>query len=64
MTYILREGSTSATLRDLAGAEGSNNRMLLYYLKSKEELLCGAIDAALLRCAVLSNLDNHLAGPV
>ncbi|WP_432488983.1 TetR/AcrR family transcriptional regulator [Kineococcus sp. SYSU DK018] len=41
--HVLEHGVTSLTLRGLAGATGSNNRMLLYYFGSKEALVGEAL---------------------
>jgi AcrR family transcriptional regulator len=40
--YILQHGVAAATLSGLARAVGSNNRMLLYYFGSREQLLAAA----------------------
>ncbi|MBF4561222.1 TetR/AcrR family transcriptional regulator [Agreia pratensis] len=61
VNHILAEGSTSPTLRDLAAAAGSNNRMLLYYFESKDQLVGEALDAALLRYPLIKNLDERMA---
>jgi AcrR family transcriptional regulator len=41
--YIVEHGVAQLTLRALAGAIGSNNRMLLYYFTSKEQLMIEAL---------------------
>ena len=43
--HVLAHGVTSLTLRGLARAVGSNNRMLLYYFGSKEQLVREALQA-------------------
>ncbi|WP_432506132.1 TetR/AcrR family transcriptional regulator [Kineococcus arenarius] len=43
--HVLEHGVTSLTLRGLAGAVGSNHRMLLYYFGSKEALVGEALRA-------------------
>ncbi|NAZ88162.1 TetR/AcrR family transcriptional regulator, partial [Kineococcus indalonis] len=43
--HVLEHGVTSLTLRGVAGAVGSNNRMLLYYFGSKEALVGEALRA-------------------
>lgn len=56
--HVLAEGLSGATLRSLAAAAGTSDRMLLYYFASKEEILAevlahvagrltAALDAAL-----------------
>ena len=37
--HVLQHGATDSSLSELARAVGSNNRMLLYYFGSKEEVL-------------------------
>jgi AcrR family transcriptional regulator len=44
--YVLAHGVTGLTLRSLATAVGSNNRMLLYYFGSREQLVLAALDGA------------------
>ncbi|PRY16648.1 TetR family transcriptional regulator [Kineococcus rhizosphaerae] len=43
--HLLGHGLTSSTLRGLARAVGSNNRMLLYYFGSREQLVGEALQA-------------------
>ncbi len=43
--HLLAHGVTSSTLRGLARAAGSNNRMLLYYFGSREQLVGEALQA-------------------
>ncbi|MEU4227929.1 TetR/AcrR family transcriptional regulator [Nonomuraea sp. NPDC026600] len=61
VNYMLEQGSAAATLRDLSRAAGSNNRMLLYYFGSKEDLVREALDVALLRYPLLKDADRHIA---
>ncbi|SEG18169.1 DNA-binding transcriptional regulator, AcrR family [Nonomuraea solani] len=61
VTYMLEQGSAAATLRDLSRAAGSNNRMLLYYFGSKENLVREALDVALLRYPLVKDADRHIA---
>lgn len=44
--YVLEHGIAQLTLRGLATAVGSNNRMLLYYFGSREELVVEALHGA------------------
>jgi AcrR family transcriptional regulator len=44
--HVLAHGVASLTLRGLATAIGSNNRMLLYYFGSKEQLTMDALHSA------------------
>ena len=43
---VLERGISQLTLRSLATAVGSNNRMLLYYFGSREELIVAAVHGA------------------
>ncbi|MFD1538760.1 TetR/AcrR family transcriptional regulator [Nonomuraea guangzhouensis] len=61
VNYMLEQGSAAATLRDLSRAAGSNNRMMLYYFGSKEDLVREALDVALLRYPLLKDADRHIA---
>ncbi|WP_345574566.1 TetR/AcrR family transcriptional regulator [Nonomuraea rosea] len=58
---MLQNGSAAATLRELAKAAGSNNRMLLYYFGSTENLVKEALDAALLQYPSMKDLDRHIS---
>ncbi|MEV0390696.1 TetR/AcrR family transcriptional regulator [Nonomuraea sp. NPDC050643] len=60
VNYMLEQGSAAATLRDLSRAAESNNRMLLYYFGSKENLVREALDVALLRYPLLKDADRHI----
>lgn len=42
--HILSEGLSAATLRPLAAAAGTSDRMLLYYFADKDELLTATLD--------------------
>lgn len=42
--YVLSEGLAGATLRPLAAAAGTSDRMLLYYFADKDELLTAVLD--------------------
>ncbi|GGF35399.1 TetR/AcrR family transcriptional regulator [Subtercola lobariae] len=63
--YVLEHGITQLTLRGLATAVGSNNRMLLYYFGSREELIVAALAAAEVRfpsmAAVITSFDASTA---
>ena len=47
--HLLREGLASATLRPLAAAAGTSDRMLLYYFADREELLAATLEAVAAR---------------
>jgi AcrR family transcriptional regulator len=51
--YILREGLDAATLRPLARASGTSDRMLLYYFPDKQALLAAAADRVAARLMAL-----------
>ncbi len=61
--YCLEHGVGDLTLRALGQAIGTNNRMLLYYFGSKEELIAAALDEATSRFPgiidALGHLDDH-----
>jgi AcrR family transcriptional regulator len=42
--HVLSEGLAAATLRPLAAAAGTSDRMLLYYFADKDELLTATLD--------------------
>ncbi|MCU1404801.1 MAG: hypothetical protein JWQ43_1104 [Glaciihabitans sp.] len=44
--YVVTNGIAELTLRRLAAATGSNNRMLLYYFGSREGIIAAALEAA------------------
>ena len=60
--YVLEHGIAGMTLRGLGSAIGTNNRMLLYYFGSKEQLIGQALNAASQRfpafTAAMTALDN------
>jgi AcrR family transcriptional regulator len=60
--YVLQHGIAGMTLRGLGTAIGTNNRMLLYYFGSKEQLIGQALTAAAQRfpafTAAMTALDN------
>lgn len=60
---LLEHGSSGASLRGLAKAIGTNNRMLLYYFNSKEELLSAASLEVYSRFPRLTSLMDHLEQP-
>lgn len=53
--YCLERGVADVTLRGVASAVGSNNRMLLYYFGSKEAMISAALQHAALRFPQLLN---------
>lgn len=58
--YVLANGVASLTLRGLAAAIGSNNRMLLYYFGSKDQLTMEALDAASSRFPRFRSISRRL----
>jgi AcrR family transcriptional regulator len=60
--HVLEHGVAEMTLRGLGRAIGTNNRMLLYYFGSKEQLIGQAVNAAAQRfpafTAAMSALDD------
>jgi AcrR family transcriptional regulator len=63
VSVILERGVMSLSLSQLAKAIGSNNRMLLYYFGSKDELFTRATLTAYERFPGLAALIPSLAGP-
>ncbi|MCU1528506.1 MAG: hypothetical protein JWP75_2269 [Frondihabitans sp.] len=61
--YVLDHGVSGLTLRALAGAVGSNNRMLLYYFGSRDDLIVAALHGAEARFpgmhAIMTGIDAH-----
>lgn len=61
--YCLEHGVGDLTLRAVGQAIGTNNRMLLYYFGSKEQLIAAALDEATSRFPgivdALGQLDDH-----
>jgi AcrR family transcriptional regulator len=56
--YILLEGLGAATLRPLANAAGTSDRMLLYYFADKDELLAATLGGIAAR--MTAQLDNAI----
>lgn len=50
--HVLAEGLGTATLRSLAAAAGTSDRMLLYYFANKDELLAATLDRVAVRMVV------------
>lgn len=50
--HVLAEGLGAATLRPLAAAAGTSDRMLLYYFVDKDELLAATLDRVAARMIV------------
>lgn len=61
--YVLEHGIADLTLRKLGAAIGTNNRMLLYYFSSKEQLIEQALLAASQRFPVFASAMAGFAGP-
>lgn len=53
--HVLSEGVGAATLRPLAAAAGTSDRMLLYYFADKDELLTATLDRIATR--MIAQLD-------
>jgi len=60
--YVLEHGIAGLTLRRLSTAIGSNNRMLLYYFGSKEQLISRALLVASTGFPALSSAISALDG--
>lgn len=60
--HLLREGLAGASLRSLARAAGTSDRMLLYYFADKDELLAAALEHVATELAAL--LDAAGSGAV
>jgi len=58
--HVLSNGVASLTLRGLAAAIGSNNRMLLYYFGSKEQLTVDALHSASSRFPRFRSISHDL----
>ncbi len=56
--HVLSEGLGAATLRPLAAAAGTSDRMLLYYFADKDELLTATLDRIATRMIV--QLDDAI----
>ena len=50
--HVLAEGLAAATLRPLAAAAGTSDRMLLYYFADKDELLAATLECVASRMIV------------
>ncbi|MGI5126872.1 TetR/AcrR family transcriptional regulator [Pseudonocardia sp. CA-107938] len=61
--YVLEHGIADLTLRKLGQAIGTNNRMLLYYFGSKEQLIEHALTAAAAGFPALESAIAALDGP-
>ena len=57
--HLLSEGLAGATLRPLAAAAGTSDRMLLYYFADKDELLTAILERIAAR--LLAELDAMIA---
>ena len=57
--YLLAEGLAGATLRPLAAAAGTSDRMLLYYFSDKDELLTAILERIAAR--ILAALNDIIA---
>lgn len=58
--HILSAGVPGLTLRGIAKATGSNNRMLLYYFGSKEQLIVDALRTARSRFPRFNGISSSL----
>ena len=56
--HVLAEGLSAATLRPLAAAAGTSDRMLLYYFADKDELLAATLDQIAAR--MIAALDEAI----
>jgi AcrR family transcriptional regulator len=56
--HVLSEGLGAATLRPLAAAAGTSDRMLLYYFADKDELLTATLDRIAAR--MIAQLDTAI----
>jgi len=61
--YVLEHGIADLTLRRLGQAIGTNNRMLLYYFGSKEQLIASALAAASTGYPALNSAISALGEP-
>src|SRR5271154_452143 len=61
--HVLSEGLAAATLRPLAAAAGTSDRMLLYYFADKDELLTATL--ARIATRMTAQLDHAIPiGPL
>ncbi len=51
--YILAEGLSAASLRPLAKAAGTSDRMLLYYFRDKADVMSGTLEVLFARLVTL-----------
>ncbi len=51
--HLLREGMSAASLRPLAAAAGTSDRMLLYYFADREELVAATLERIATRLTAL-----------
>lgn len=58
--HLLREGLSGASLRPLAAAAGTSDRMLLYYFANRDELITATLERAAAKMAAL--LDSEILG--
>lgn len=58
--HLLRQGLSGASLRPLAAAAGTSDRMLLYYFADKDEILAATLERVALR---LTGLLDALVPP-
>jgi AcrR family transcriptional regulator len=56
--HVLSEGLGAATLRPLAAAAGTSDRMLLYYFADKDELLTATLERIAMR--MVAQLDDAI----
>jgi AcrR family transcriptional regulator len=56
--HLLREGMTGASLRPLAAAAGTSDRMLLYYFVDRDELVAATLDRVAAK--LLSMIDKAI----
>ncbi len=56
--HVLSQGLGAATLRSLAAAAGTSDRMLLYYFADKDELLAATLDRIATR--MIARLDDAI----
>jgi len=61
--HLLLHGLAGASLRPLAAAAGTSDRMLLYYFKDKDELLTATLGRVMERLARLLDGAGGRAGP-
>jgi AcrR family transcriptional regulator len=58
--HVLAEGLSASSLRPLADAAGTSDRMLLYYFKDKADLISAALERVALRFA--GHIQTELSG--